>query len=189
MKLVMSIRNWALRNILYRKFKIGPGFYAGRGTNLWAKTNIVIGCNFYMGRYSQIECDATIGDNVIFANYVSLVGKYDHHFQMIGVPIAHSDRIRNREYNWKGIGHGVTIGDDVWIGLGSIILSGVSIGEGSIIAAGSIVTKDVEPFSIVAGNPAKKIRNRFSCQDDQIKHIKLIRDKHHFLKYLQPIKY
>jgi serine acetyltransferase len=50
----------------------------------------------------------------------------------------------------------------VWIGLGSIILSGVKVGTGSIIAAGSVVTKDVEPYTIVAGNPAKLIRKRFS---------------------------
>lgn len=53
------------------------------------------------------------------------------------------------------------IGDGVWIGMRSIILPGVKIGEGVVIAAGSVVTKDVEPYAIVGGNPAKLIRYRF----------------------------
>ena len=56
----------------------------------------------------------------------------------------------------------VVIGNDVWVGTGSIILSGVHINDGAIIGAGSIVTHDVAPYAIVAGNPAKVIRLRFS---------------------------
>ena len=54
----------------------------------------------------------------------------------------------------------ITIGDGVWIGARAIILPGVNIGEGAIIAAGSIVTKDVEPWTVVGGNPAKFIKKR-----------------------------
>jgi acetyltransferase-like isoleucine patch superfamily enzyme len=56
----------------------------------------------------------------------------------------------------------VIIGNDVWIGDGALILSGVSIGDGAIIAARAVVTKDVQPYEIVGGNPAKHIRYRFS---------------------------
>jgi phosphonate metabolism protein (transferase hexapeptide repeat family) len=55
----------------------------------------------------------------------------------------------------------VTIGHDVWIGHGAIILPGRSIGTGAVVAGGAIVTKDVAPYSIVAGNPARPIRPRF----------------------------
>ena len=55
----------------------------------------------------------------------------------------------------------VTIGNDVWIGYRVTILSGVTIGDGAVLGAGSIVTKDIEPYTIVAGNPAKEIRKRF----------------------------
>lgn len=55
----------------------------------------------------------------------------------------------------------VYIGNDVWIGDRVLILPGVHIGDGSIIAAGAVVTKDVPPYSIVAGVPARKIRDRF----------------------------
>lgn len=55
----------------------------------------------------------------------------------------------------------ITIGHDVWIGHGAIILPGRSIGIGAVVAAGAIVTKDVAPYTIVAGNPARPIRRRF----------------------------
>jgi acetyltransferase-like isoleucine patch superfamily enzyme len=55
---------------------------------------------------------------------------------------------------------GIVIEDDVWIGAGCRILDGVRIGRGAIIAAGAVITKDVEPFDIVGGVPAKVIRNR-----------------------------
>jgi acetyltransferase-like isoleucine patch superfamily enzyme len=56
---------------------------------------------------------------------------------------------------------GIVVGDDVWIGYSSTILSGVTIGQGAVIAAGSMVTRDVAPYSIVGGNPAKLIKYRF----------------------------
>jgi acetyltransferase-like isoleucine patch superfamily enzyme len=60
----------------------------------------------------------------------------------------------------------ITIGNDVWIGLGALILSGVTIGDGAVVAAGALVTKDVRPYAIVGGNPAREIRRRFS--DEQV---------------------
>ena len=56
----------------------------------------------------------------------------------------------------------INVKDDVWIGANSVILSGVTIGQGAVVGAGSIVTKDVPPYAIVVGNPAKVIKYRFS---------------------------
>ena len=56
----------------------------------------------------------------------------------------------------------ITVCDDVWIGTNAMIMSGITIGQGAIVAAGAVVTKDVEPYTIVGGNPAKVLRKRFS---------------------------
>ena len=60
----------------------------------------------------------------------------------------------------------IIIENDVWIGANSTIMSGIRIGNGSVVAAGSTVTKDIPPYSIVAGNPAKVVKKRFT--EDQI---------------------
>ena len=67
----------------------------------------------------------------------------------------------------------ITIGNDVWIGTDVIILPGANIGDGAIIGAGSVVTKPVEDYEIVGGNPAKHLRYRFN--EDQIKSLKKIK--------------
>lgn len=54
---------------------------------------------------------------------------------------------------------GVKICNDCWIGAGAIILNGVTIGEGAVVGAGAVVTKNVEPYTIIAGNPARKIKD------------------------------
>lgn len=54
---------------------------------------------------------------------------------------------------------GVKIGNDCWIGAGVIILNGITIGDGAVVGAGAVVTKDVEPYTIVVGNPAHKIKD------------------------------
>lgn len=64
------------------------------------------------------------------------------------------------------------IGNDVWVGNNVTILQGVNIGDGAVIASGSVITKNIEPYSIVAGIPAKKIKNRFT--DEQVKKLKKI---------------
>jgi virginiamycin A acetyltransferase len=61
-----------------------------------------------------------------------------------------------------------TIGNDVWIGTGATIMPGVQIGDGSIIATSSVVTKDVEPYTIVGGNPAELIKARFTKENIDI---------------------
>lgn len=71
----------------------------------------------------------------------------------------------NKEITDHGRSKGdVTIGNDVWICGNAIILSGVKIGDGAVIGNGAVVSRDVEPYSIVAGNPAKHIKYRFSSE-------------------------
>ncbi len=168
------LRNYLLRTVYYRKYQIGEGFYSGIRVRIWARKTVIIGKNFYIGRDSFIESDVIIGDNVIWANRVALVGKYDHHYQQIGVPIILASSIRDKNYTWLGLDSLTIIEDDVWVGYGSTIISGVKIGTGSIIATGSLVTKDVEPYSIYGGVPAVKLKNRFATKEDLLEHIRLI---------------
>ena len=71
--------------------------------------------------------------------------------------------VRNNKYIEEK--RDIQIGNDVWIGDSAIIMDGVCIGDGAVIAAGAVVTKDVKPYSIVAGIPAKVINYRFSCSE------------------------
>jgi acetyltransferase-like isoleucine patch superfamily enzyme len=163
---IKRLRDVYLVKVKWRRYSLGNGFHAGRRVVLWAPNELKIGNDCYIGRYSQIECDADIGHSVIMANMVAFVGRYDHHFRHVGTPTRLSRQIRDSDYDWKGADIKVTVGDDVWIGFGAIILSGVTIGEGSVIAAGSVVTKDVEAYAVVGGNPARKICERFKNSED-----------------------
>ena len=70
-----------------------------------------------------------------------------------------SNAMEGKTYPVKG---NTKIGNDVWIGYGATIMPGVTIGDGAIIATKSVITKDVEPYAIVGGNPAKQIKKRFT---------------------------
>lgn len=138
----------------------------GRGTVFYAPNQMIIGENVYIGKYCSLETDIEIGNDVLLGNNVGLLGKYDHDFSYIGKSIKDSPWIGDSDYKFKGKGLKIIIENDVWIGYGSIIVSGVRIGRGAIVAAGSVVLKDVEPYSIVAGNPARAVSRRFD--DEQI---------------------
>ena len=114
----------------------------------------------------------------MFANRVAIIGRYDHHYQLPGTPTRLAPQIRDADYNWKGIGLTTFIENDVWIGYGSTVMGGITIGEGSIIGAGSLVTKNVEPYSIYAGSPARKVRGRFDTCEELQKHLELVRSKY-----------
>lgn len=144
---------------------LGSNSTFGRGTTFYAPNAMHIGNNVYIGKYCSLETDIEIGNNVLIANNVGLIGKYDHDYSCVGKSIKDSPWIGDSKYDFKGKDLRIIIEDDTWIGFGSIIVSGVRIGKGSIVAAGSVVLKDVEPYSIVAGNPAKVISKRFSCEE------------------------
>ena len=168
-----KLRDLFLVNVIWRKYKIGKGFHAGARVRLWARDTLVIGKDFYIGRDSLIETDCIIGDHVMLGNKVAMIGRYDHNFQEVGVPIRLASQVREADYKWRGLHDIIIVEDDVWIGYGSVIMGGVWIGAGSIIASGSIVTKDVEPYSIYAGSPAVKLKDRFETAEDLEKHKEL----------------
>lgn len=176
--MLKNLRTMYLRKVAYRKYNIGEGVFLGRRTNIMAREKVDIGKNFYMGKDSFIESDVTIGDNVMWGNRVAVIGRYDHNYQQVGTPIRLAMQIMDPEYNWKGLGIATLIENDVWVGYGTTILGGVTIGEGSVIGACSLVTKDIEPYSIYAGVPARKIRSRFDNDMDLKKHLELVQSKY-----------
>lgn len=173
---IKKMRDLFYKNLVWRKYKIGHNFHCGRGVFIWGRDKIIIGDNFYIGKYSSIETNCIIGDNVIIANHVGIVGRYDHNYQQVGVPVRLASQIRDKDYSWKGLNETTYIGNDVWIGFGAIVMSGVKIADGTIIAAGSIVTHDTEAYSIYGGVPAKKIKDRFELNDDKERHIFLLKN-------------
>jgi acetyltransferase-like isoleucine patch superfamily enzyme len=121
--------------------------------------SINIGRNTFIG--NSIVASATqieIGDDVLISWGCNIV---DHNSHAIGWQQRKHD-VRKwyaGEKDWTHVAvRAVSIGNKVWIGLNVIILKGVEIGEGAIVAAGSVVTKSIPPWSIVAGNPARVIR-------------------------------
>ncbi len=113
--------------------------------------NITIGKNCSINPYTILygHGNLIIGDNVLIAGHCIIIPS-NHNFSDLKIPINLQGETKK----------GIIINDNVWIAAGCRILDGVTIGEGAIIAAGSVVNKNVLPYTIVAGVPAKLIKNR-----------------------------
>jgi len=121
-------------------------FGTGKGLNIGDNSNMGIGS--YLSNTNG-DGELTIGNNVIMGPDV-LIKTENHNYS--------DTRRLIREQGFCS--EPVIIGDDVWIGTRAIILPGVEIGEGSVIAAGAVVTKDVPPYTVVGGVPARIIKKR-----------------------------
>ncbi len=138
---------------------VGAGFYCGSGVYV-RPNSIDVGDRVFIGPGCFLSSKMKIGNHVLLAAKVSVVGG-DHRFDLPGTTVIESGRAENNV---------VTIGDDVWVGHRATIMHGVAIGEGAIVAAGSVVTKDVPEYTIVAGVPARHLRRRFSSKSDEQMH-------------------
>jgi acetyltransferase-like isoleucine patch superfamily enzyme len=105
------------------------------------------------------DINLTIGNYCSIATGVVFLLGGEHKTNTVSTyPFKVNRFLEKQEGSSKG---SIVIGDDVWIGTNAIIGSGVNIGQGAVIAAGAVVVKNVEPYSIVGGNPAKIIKYRF----------------------------
>lgn len=142
---------------------IGRGSKVGPGSQLW-KSNF--GVYSYCGR-NCCFVNADIGSFCSISDQV-FIGPMGHPIDFVSTsPVFVSGRnvlSKNFSCHHYSSEQRVFIGSDVWVGVRAVILPGVKIGHGSIIGAGSVVTKDVPPYTIFAGVPAKFIRNRFNQQ-------------------------
>lgn len=149
----------------HRNISIGINSTFGRGTVLWAPNKMTIGNNVYIGKYCTLQADIEMGNNIVIANNVGLIGKYDHDYSKAGVSIKDAPWIGDSSYNFKGKNKKIVVEDDVWIGYGAIVFTGISIHRGAIVAAGSVVTHDVPAYSIVGGNPVHVLGQRFTEEE------------------------
>lgn len=125
----------------FHTIEVGSDVSIGNGACLWAS-----------------ESSITIGNKVMFGPNVMVIGG-DHNTSQVGRFMS-DVAAKNR-----GDDLPVVIEDDIWVGAGVIILKGVRIGRGSIIAAGALVTRDVLPYSVVGGVPARVIRARWNREE------------------------
>lgn len=132
-----------------------PGLKIGRGTVTFSKDSLHVYCwdpkvKVHIGRYCAI------------ADKVNIIagGEHDIKSLMVVHYIWDIDKYYDKAY--AGAKGDVEIGSDVWIAFNTVILSGVKIGHGAVIGAGSVVVKDIPPYAVAAGNPAKVIRYRYS---------------------------
>lgn len=149
-----SVAYYVHEHVIWRKRIHHKGDY-----RIHARASIRNAQNIYLGNNVRITMDCCIwaetnshiyfGDNVLVGPGVKMFCG-NHGTRLSGVPMVYQER---REKD-------IIIGNDVWIGANSILVSGVKINDGAIVAAGSIVTKEVPANAIVAGNPAKIIKYR-----------------------------
>ena len=158
-----------------QKISLGDNVVVERGAMLWVDvdgSHITIGEDSYLsshcvlntfdgwitiGAHCTVNCYAVlyghgglqIGDDVRIAPHVMIM-PMNHSFANPQVPI------RKQEIQALG----VRIEDDVWLGAGAIVLDGVTIGKGSVIGAGAVVTRDIPPYSVAVGVPAKVVKKR-----------------------------
>jgi acetyltransferase-like isoleucine patch superfamily enzyme len=174
-----GLRRWATRYRLGGSRApvciFGSDLHVGSRPRLWAPERIEIGDHCYLGHDVTIETNCCIGRHVLIANRVALVGRRDHDFRTIGVPVRFGHWVGSLRRPSPFRGDAVRVDDDVWLGFGSIVLSGVHIGRGAIVAAGSVVKDDVPPYAIVGGNPAVPIGKRFATGEDIARHEAMIK--------------
>ena len=155
-----------------KKYLIESGVDISEGINITFKgtqyPKITVGKGTYINGL-EIYCwdkrmNVEIGKYCSFADKITIIAGGEHDIDWVSnYPFI--DRWHLKEYfhlkkpRFKG---NIKIGNDVWIGHGTLILSGVNIMDGAVIGAGSVITKDVPPYAVVGGNPAKVIKYRFS---------------------------
>jgi maltose O-acetyltransferase len=144
---IKALRRGVCRQIFNhtgKNINVNSGAYFGNGLKL------KIGNDSSIGQNCQIANDVTIGCDVMMAPEV-VIFSVGHQTSDTRIPMRLQGNTPARP---------VVIEDDVWIGQRAIILPGVTIGSGSIIGSGAVVTKDIAPFSVVGGNPARVIKSR-----------------------------
>ncbi len=148
-EVLKQVRAWMLVRFRHKGARVGKGFHVGQSVSIGQ--GFIAGDYVYVGSHSQLPPHVHVGNYSSLSAHVAIVGS-DHNYDNPGMPIVFSGRPPSCV---------TTIGADVLIGHGAILLRGITIGNGAVIGAGAVVTKDVPSYAVVAGTPAKILRYRF----------------------------
>jgi acetyltransferase-like isoleucine patch superfamily enzyme len=167
----MASRRW-LRGLR----SVHPTFYMAASARVSA--------DLVAHEYSFVNIDCIVGPRVTLGRYAMLAPEVvivggDHRIDVAGTPILFSGRPALEK---------TVIGADVWVGFRAIVMAGVSIGRGAIVAAGAVVTKDVPPYEIHAGVPARKIGDRFASAAERTRHDAMLNGDAISGAYPQPLE-
>ncbi|WP_203229313.1 acyltransferase [Paenimyroides tangerinum] len=151
-----------------KNITINPPFFLSKKENIFLYDNIGIGPNCFISAHNEkliikSNCAIAEGLTIHTGNHANVVGK--------------SVTDINEDNKPKGYDKQVIIEEDVWIGANVTILAGVIVGRGSIVAAGSVLIKDVPPYCIVGGVPAKVLKFRFESLEDIFEHESILYNK------------
>ena len=130
----------------------GRNVLIGAGCRILSPTSFRVADGVLIARDFVVETDAEIGPGTLISSSVSFVGN-DHEIDVPGVTVFNGRRLPPSTIILEG---------DNFVGFGSIVIGNRRIGRGAIIGAGSVVTRDVPPYSVVAGVPARELRKRFA---------------------------
>jgi acetyltransferase-like isoleucine patch superfamily enzyme len=152
-----TIRRFFLLNVM--KVELGEGSSVHMGLRLYTRGQIKLGKHTVIDRDCVLDSRGhlTIGDNVNLAPEVMILTAYHD----------------PDSADFCAVYKPVVIEDYAWVATRALILPGVTIGRAAVVGAGSVVTKDVEPGTIVAGNPAKPIRKRQGAQHYKLQYTRL----------------
>ncbi|WP_323772749.1 acyltransferase [Alcanivorax sp.] len=141
---------------------IGPKVWISHGVEIETSAMISVGAGTSIQRRATINGSVKIGEGCILAPNV-FISSGTHPFREIPeLTIREQERlIREKKGSLDSLNRPIEIGSDCWLGINVVVCPGVRIGEGVVIGANSVVTSDVEDFSVVAGIPATKIGSRF----------------------------
>lgn len=136
-----------------RLAELGEGFHWQRGERIIIQPGSKVGRFAYLGGGFEAHGPVVVGDLCMIAAGCKIVGA-DHRYDVLGTPsrLAFPEAARPV----------TTFGLDAWVGQRVTIVEGVTIGAGAVIGSGSVVTRDVEPYAIVAGTPARLLKWRFT---------------------------
>lgn len=147
-----AVKRWRGRHYSALMRSAGKGLNVDAGVKIFNPGNVSVGDNCFFGAGTRLYAwneRITIGSDVMIAADVLMITR-NHGHDRLDIPMTR-----------QGYSNApIVIEDDVWIGFRAVVLAGVTVGRGSIVGSGAVVTRDVAPYSVVGGVPARVIKSR-----------------------------